>query len=34
MCSWTGRSCMGVYNTTSELDEFADRLLRVIEVFG
>ena len=30
----TARISMGVYNTTSELDEFADRLLRVIEVFG
>lgn len=30
----TARISMGVYNTTHELDEFADRLLRVIEVFG
>ena len=30
----TARISMGLYNTTEELDEFADRLVRVIDVFG
>jgi cysteine desulfurase/selenocysteine lyase len=30
----TVRISMGVYNTRDELDEFVDRLQRVIEVFG